>query len=382
MTNRTLQECYHQGRGDLAPPGQFNINHQFNRLEYIDHAYRVHHGIEPLGKSYYDAVIKCKLVINRDYLNITPDLIYIITAKNEFKWFQFFHFLPGIFDSEKNFKSHNFIDISGGHKCIISFGKDDYIKKLADDSVLYKCKIRGPKNIRQYATGKGKIINGIPYIYLYHHTKDKFKKMILESKNLLGSKWNYQGNKKLKNVEYCYFTSIDMMKMQSDLKMIAMSTDAQIKMIVDKTMERISVKIPRQSTLDRKANIKFLIDGSLISNNHINQRMWDEIENIDYFYEIKFPYIFRVGIKPGTSINFKKDMIVHRSSKNISPNYIIMGKSTSKKGLLAPFHEEETDFIGKIFPISNSEIISTAIHCINKERQIFNQLNAKYVQFE
>ena len=61
-----------------------------------------------------------------------------------------------------------------------------------------------------------------------------------------------------------------------DLKQIAMATNDRVLLVVDKTLERIPVKIPRQSTLDRNATIEFLIDTTIISSGHINERMYDE----------------------------------------------------------------------------------------------------------
>ena len=178
-------------------------------MEYSDHAYRVHHGTEPIGKSIYPGFIKCKLIYTKEFELIIPDLIYIKFSKYKFRWFQFHHFIPGLFNTDDNNRFYLPVDISGGHRIIISFGPKDLKKKLPDDSNLFNCSIQGPKNIREYAKGEGKLINKVPFIYLYHHTKNEYKDLILQSKKLLGSKWNYQGNKKIKNFEYCYFTSID-----------------------------------------------------------------------------------------------------------------------------------------------------------------------------
>lgn len=387
---RSLQECYHQGKGNLTPPGTFEINHQFNRLEYVDHAYRVYHGTEPLGNSEYDGFIKCKLIYTREFELIIPDLIYIKYGKNKFRWFQFHNFIPGLFAQDDNFRFHLSIDISGGHRIIVSFAPQDFKRKLAYNSNIYKCRIRGPKEIKQYSTGLGKLIDNTPYIYLYHHTKDEFKKMILDSKTLLGSKWNYQGNKKIKNVDYCYFTSIDEIKKPLDLKMIAMATNERILLVVDRTLERIHVKIPRQSTSDRTATIKFLVDATLISNDHINERIYDEadinnIQNSDYFYEMCFPYIYRVGIEKGSFIKINKEHIIKKSKNNISPNYLVLGKGYDKEGIKASFHEEETDFIGKIFPLGDersADAISTNIRLINRREQVYDSLKVDYIEFD
>lgn len=384
---RTLQECYHHGEGNLTDPEMITINHKYNRMEYFNHAYslrhayRVYHGTEPIGNSIYKAVIKCKLIFSESYELITPDLIYIKTSKYQFKWFQFYHFQPGLFARKENYKFYLPVDISGGQRIIVSFSIKDFIRKLPDNSNLYNCTIEGPKNIREYATGEGKIIENVPYIYLYHHTKEETKELILKSKYLIGSKWNYQGNKKLKNLEYCYFTSINKIMRPIDLKLIAMATNERILAIVDKTLEKIPVKIPRQSTTDRKATIEFLVDTSIINNNHINQRMYDAPDNIDYFYAMYFPYIYRVGIKKGAFLKFNKNFVIRRSDNILSPNYIIMGQSYTREGVLAPFHEEETDHIGKIIPLSDDDLITTALKNLGKRKEIFRSLPATFIEF-
>lgn len=183
-------------------------------------------------------------------------------------------------------------------------------------------------------------------------------------------------------MEYCYFTSIDKIKMPTDLKVIAMATNESVKFIVDKTLESITVTVPRQSTTDRKATIEFLVDTSLLANYHINQRMYDEPENIDFFYDMHFPHIYRVGIKTGSFLKFNKDFVIRRSSNNISPNYIIMGQSYTREGVLAPFHEEETDFIGKIYPLSNDDVLTTALKFLGKGQEMYEKLDATYIEFD
>lgn len=385
MAKRTLQECYHQGKGNLAIPGTFKINHRFNRLEYIDHAYRCHHGTEPIGDSFYQGMIKCKLIYTEEFELIIPDLIFIKFRKNQFRWFQFHHFIPGTFALDDNNRFHVAIDISGGHRLIVSFSPKEFVKKLSDNSNLYNCRIRGPKKIREFSTGEGKLIDGIPYIYLYHHTSKENKTSILKSKELWGSPWNYQGNKKIKNLEFCYFTSLDRIKMPLDWKMIAMAQNERILAIVDKTLEKIPIKLNREPTENRNSTIEFLIDTSLLANDHINERKYDEPNNSNYFYEMMFPYIYRVGIELGSHIKFNKDHIVKKSKDNVSPNYIVLGKGYDRNAITAAYNEEETEFIGKIYPLANEDsddAITTNIKFLHKRQEIHKNLEVKYLKFD
>lgn len=380
---RTIQECYHQGTGNITGPNDFKINHRFNRLEYIDHAYRCHHGTEPLGDCYYEGYFKCKLIYADFGLLITPDLIYIETKNGGFNWFQFYHFHPGLIYTELNNTCQNIIDISSGHTINLTFTPDDHIRNLSDNSNLYRCKIQGPNDIHKYSTGTGKVIDGIPFINLYHHTSSISKKSILESNTLFGSSWNYQGNKILKNLCYTYFTSLHKIKMPLDLKMILMSSNEIIKGIVDITMERVVLKVYREDTLNRKSTIKFLIDSTILSNNHINQRVYDDPSIDRFFYEVMFQYVYRIGLKNNTSLKFdSKNHIIKYSPNNIHPNYIIMGKSYTKEGVLAPFDEENTKYIGKIYPFPDSDL-DIIQHILNtKFRNMFNELDIVYNTYE
>ena len=57
--------------------------------------------------------------------------------------------------------------------------------------------------------------------------------MIEDSGNFRGSPWNIQGNKKLTNVSFAYFTCLDSITTQADLTQIAMANDGKIYLMVD-----------------------------------------------------------------------------------------------------------------------------------------------------
>lgn len=373
---RSFQEHYHHGKGDLVTyPNTFTVKHQFDRIEYSnDNAYRVYRGTEPLGKNIYNGFCKCKLIHSKDFSIIVPDLIYIKTDDLSFKWFQFYSFLPSLIDKD-NLLTQTVIDISGGHTIIISFTPDSHIKNLSDDSNLFECKIQGPSNIMQYATGTGKIIEDEPYITLYHHTTPEIKEKILNTQILWGSVWNIQGNKKLKNILYSYFTCLDEIKKNCDFKMIAMAMNEKIRVILDGTLalEGFYIKVYRGKTEDRTASIPFLINANIVGSRHVMQRRYDDPKNFDYFYEISNPYIFRVGIKPNSVIKFK-DQIINTSKENILPNYIILSNLYSKEAAIAQFDEENTNMIGKIQPFTNnnSNLIDHLMN--NPDKDFYNSI--------
>ena len=377
---RSFQERYHHGKGDLAAPGNFRVNNRFNRLEYSDHAYRVYHGGE-IGDSVYEGYFKTKLVHAQKYSIFVPDLIYIKTTKQKFKWFQFYSFIPGLIDTN-DLRTSICIDISGGHTIEVSFKPEDHIKNLADNSNLFKCKIKGPTDIMEFATGVGAIIEEEPFIKLYHHTKPETEKKIFDSGALKGSAWNIQGNKELLNISYAYFTSLDQIKKPIDLKAIAMSSNAKIKLIVDRTMETFYLDdVYRESTFNRTASIPFWVNSSLISSNHVNQRKYDEPENPEFFYEITNSFIYRVGIKPGSMMVFQES-IIRKSEVNIFPNYIILGNSYTKQGVIAPFDEENTEMIGKIQPFEKNDENLIEFLLNNKNKDFYNSLEASLVEFK
>jgi hypothetical protein len=121
-------------------------------------------------------------------------------------------------------------------------------------------------------------------------------------------------------------------------------------LVVDVSLEVVPITVYRENTENRTATLKQLIDTSIILNNHIWMHTHDA--NGTTYYENCSPFIYRVGLEPNTLLPFVREQI-DRVANTKTTGYIILGDSTTKVGLLAPFDEEHTTHIFKIEPFHN-----------------------------
>ena len=270
----------------------------------------------------------------------------------DFSWFQFYSFVPNQFTkfSDEEIFGTIGVDIAFGHTLRVTISNEWHVSNLADHSNLFKCRITGPENLMNFGTGTGKVINDVPYIHLYHHTLSATKELILGSSNYRGSQWNLQGPKKLENICYAYFTSLDVITKPSDLKMIAMANDGKLQMIMDVSREVVEITVYRESTENRTATLQQLIDTTIIPNNHIWMHTHDT--NGTIYYELCSPFIYRIGLQPDTILPFQGKQI-DRIDNVMTTGYLVLGDATTKVGLLAPFDEEHTTHLFKIEPFYN-----------------------------
>lgn len=330
-------------------------NTQFDRSETDRvHLYNNIRGSEPIGDTIYEGYFKCKLVHGESFSVIVPDLIYIMDDENNFSWFQHYSFLPNHLTkfSEKEIFGTINVDIAWGHTLGITISNDGHIDNFQDNSNLFKCRIRGPKNLLEYSTGKGKIIEGTPYINLYHHTTAEVKELIEGSGFYLGSLWNYQGSKKLESLCFAYFTSLDRIIHEQDLVQIAMSSDAVIYLMKDISKEVVSITVYRENTLNRKATLSQLIDTTILMSNPILKHTQDDLSYV--YYERSNPFVYRVGLEPNMNLPFENG-IVNRTDHVTISDHIILGDATTELGLLAIFDEENTKQVFKIEPFYKSK---------------------------
>lgn len=333
---------------------QYTTNKRFDRTETTHaHLYNNQRGKNGVGSTTFKGFFKCKLVHNNMFSVIVPDLIYLMDDHENFSWFQFYSFLPNHLSkfADNEIIGIIYIDIAFGHTVKIEFKNSQHIQNFEDNSNLFECEITGPDDFMEYATGKGKLINGIPHIMLYHHTLPDVKVLIEGSSSYKGSLWNFQGTKKLENINYAYFTSLDQIKQDQDLLVIAMASDGQTFLLVDITLEPVAITVYRESTTNRTATLEQFIDTTIIMNNHI----WMHTHDTDgyVYYEMATPFIYRVGINPASFLPFN-NKIISRVPNVKTPDHIILGDSTTKLGLLAPYDEEFTTHVFKIEPFYNS----------------------------
>lgn len=346
------------------------INKKFNRYQSkLENFYFPNYG-ENFDTSYlYNGYVKCKLLHSKTDTIVFPDQIILSEDEEDFKWIQPLTFLVNLLIKDNSVIHCGFyVDISAGNTLKIEFTNNDLIKNLDDNSSLFKCKIFGPKNLSQYSTGAGMFINMVPYLYLYHHTLPKSKKLIMDSSQLKLSKWNIQGTKTLNNIGYFYLTALDSISTSGDLKQIAMSSDGAIHLLLDNFPQPLElsknnkenikngileIEVYRENTNNRKATIKFLVDSTIISPKHL----WKHFpKNQAVFYEVCMPFIFRIGGEPDKLLTFKNSQI-ERQENIKSFNYQVVGNATKFTGLEAPYDEENTKEIFKIENLDDSKNI-------------------------
>lgn len=347
------------------------INYRFNRRETLtNHEYFNLHGSIERENYSHTGYLKAKLIHGNGFSIICPDFIFLgIKAE---KWIQPFQFFPPVLLKISKTKAcfRFFVDITFGHTILIQVDLNDYINSLADGSVFYKCTIFGPKNLFKMFTGESVLVGDVPHIYLFHHTTHPIKKIILKSQFLFPSSWNIQGSKKLKNIGYAYFTPLDKIRFEVDLKLIAMSANGKLHFLIDNAetpslsqlpisiakKEVLELEVYRSSTIERCATIRFRLPAHFISSPHI----WRHTPfNSPVYYEIASPFIYRVPILPNDKLFFNNQLQILENNLIKSNDYIVIGDARNIKGLAAPFDEENTKEICKIeFLESGQEIIN------------------------
>lgn len=180
---------------------RFNRIDMKNRSIYLD-GFQAN---RKFGEYEHDGFIKCKLVHHEYYSVVLPDQIYF-KYEEKIYWLQPLFFTGCQINCSGNICDIS-IDISHGECLSIRFKSNDVVSWLDDGSLLYSCKIIGPRYLHNFRTGKAKIESGVPYIYLYHHTDRKAKESIVGSGEFWSSQWNIQGTKKSTNISYLYLTS-------------------------------------------------------------------------------------------------------------------------------------------------------------------------------
>jgi len=92
---------------------------------------------------------------------------------------------------DDDIKASFYVDISCGNTVKIEFDHAGFVHKGNDGSIFFSCKIKGIKELSEFATGGSRFNeSGIPKLALYHHTSDETKPLIKKSGYFQGSKWN------------------------------------------------------------------------------------------------------------------------------------------------------------------------------------------------
>lgn len=178
------------------------------------------------------------------------------------------------------------IDISCGHRIEIRFFNRDHVVDLADGSQVFRCRIKGPRDLHTFATGEAEWDgSSSPYLRLYHHTTSATVPLILESSHFRAGSYNIQGSsKQLINVAYTYVTPLDSIRNDNDLKKIAMSMGGTIELLRDGFTpppvvgpdflnqykdDILQLDVYRCDPTKREAALDVWIDASILAPQHI-----------------------------------------------------------------------------------------------------------------
>jgi hypothetical protein len=328
-------------------------NLRFNRIEKNGrhHYLREFRAARDIGNNKFNGFIKCKLVHHQYYSLIIPDQIYV-DFSGEMRWIQPLYFLPNVISFfDETGICEQLIDISHGIELRIIFSNTDLKNRLADGSILYSCEISGPRDLYNYTTGSASILNNKPYLKLYHHTTSAAGESIKKSKEYWSSNWNIQGTKKSTNIAYLYLTSLPKINCVDDLEEIAMSSRGKLYFRVDQNLSPVAdliLPVYRDSTANRTHTLESWVESSLLASQPCYRHM--PFQGGAY-YAIVSPFIYRIGVENGTTLDIKGNTIVPRSPKRSS--YAIVGDATSVDGLTAPYDEENVMELFKIEDVAD-----------------------------
>ena len=224
----------------------------------------------------------------------------------------------------------------------VHFDDGGRVADLSDHSQLYECHVKASADVTPFRSGRWRPRPdaGVD-LRLYHHTTKANKKSIRESREIWGSPWNLQGNKRLLNCSYAYFTSLQHISGRDDLKRIGMAHDGRLALRLDQTPDGfppdVVLPVYRESTDNRKDTVSLWVPAEHVAPSHVWKHTTDRV-----VYEVTHPWIYRVGMAPEGRYAFAGDNAAFGQPDLKQFQYLVLGDCTTKEGLAAPYDEEET----------------------------------------
>lgn len=250
----------------------------------------------------------------------------------------------------------------------------------------------GPADLTVKATGTWKDgPNGELLLRLFHHTTNDARTGILSSRTFRSSAWNIQGNKKLSNISYVYFTSLDSIKTREDLAAIAMSPNRLLHLRrdgsviptpvpsnwkqTDLAQDILEVEVYWSAPEKRNSPIEVDVPAILLAPGHV----WRHSEGLVVNYEVSRPAIFRVGVEPGRTVPVATDGTIVRPPGFKQFGYMVIGDATTLDGLRAPYDEENTSYT---FQIQDGDIAPLEFWFENANKPLYDKLSADVQEFD
>lgn len=298
----------------------------------------------------HDGLIKLRLVHARGRSLVLPDQV-VVRGPGTF-WLQPHWFYPSVLQLDEPGYTQLHIAVANpwGSDVIVrvEIRGDAQVTSLADLSQIYRCTIYGSRNLNRYKAGRARVRpDGGIDLRLHHHTRKETKPLILASKHIRGSSWNFQGTKELANCGYAYFTSLDRIETEMDLRRIAMSGTGHIPLRLDQSPTGappdLDLEVYRERTENRAVRIPLWVPAGHVSPSHIYEHHTAVVE-----YEVAHPWIYRVGLEPGATYEFVGDRAMPDQHGLKRFDYIVIGDCTNEPGLAAPYDEDITDEIFEI----------------------------------
>lgn len=317
-------------------------NLRFNRFESESRSSYISdfEGLRNFGGFVHDGFLKCKLVHHSSYSVILPDQIYFQTEEGTY-WIQpLFFSAPSLPESDQYGQCEISVDISCGECLKLSYESSDVVSWLEDGSILYACKIIGPKSLYEFRTGDAIFVDGVPKIRVFHHTSPDALTNIEKSKEFWSSSWNIQGTKQCKNQSYLYLTSLPKIVNIDDLTQIAMSSEGRLAFRIDSNFTNnpdLVLKVYRDSTENRTSTLSYWVSANYLSPQHCYRH---SPPNNFVYYAIVSPFILRVGVEAGSTLSIAGEDIIPNEPKLL--NFAIVGDATNVDGLRAPYDEEDS----------------------------------------
>lgn len=186
------------------------------------------------------------------------------------------------------------------------------VSELPDGSAIYECLVENSNNLPQEMGIEHKDF----YLKLFHHTSEQSYPKILESKHLRSSPWNYDGNTKMVDRHFIYFTDLPSFQNSFELQKIAM-TDGGYTLAMQYDMPGVSpefLNVPVRSREQLSHKIVGYLAPWLIEPSpmlfHDSQVHGGGVAR---YWELCHPNIFRIPVKPNGICSLSDSGIINAS---------------------------------------------------------------------
>jgi hypothetical protein len=296
----------------------------------------------------WQAVVKVKLAHRAGGSVLLPEVVALGSAGRQ--WVQPHFFYAPVLSYFDGGDSHARIMIAavdpsrrieGGLLCSLDIDRKHRIAVLDDHSEVYRCTLTSDHSPAELTVGRTRLrSDGGIDVRLYHHTNRSALPLILVSGRVNGSAWNYQGSRRLGNISYAYFTSLRRITGEADLRCVAMASTGELGFRLDTSngsTPDLALEVYRESTRNRTATLALWVPAEVVATPHIWQHSGATVH-----YEVTHPWIYRVGLEPGTALPFLREEVKPDPTDLRRLSYAVIGDCTTVAGLEAPFDEENT----------------------------------------